>query len=32
LHGATIDVQNRPLGGAQFSLAFVKAGTPAPAA
>jgi signal transduction histidine kinase len=25
LHGATIDVQNRPLGGAQFSLHFVKA-------
>ncbi len=25
LHGATIDVQNRVLGGAQFSLRFVKA-------
>ena len=32
LHGATIDVQNRPRGGAKFSLTFVKAGTPAPAA
>ena len=29
LHGATIDVQNRPRGGAKFSLTFVKAGTPA---
>ena len=26
LHGATIDVQNRALGGAQFSLHFVVAG------
>ena len=26
LHGATIDVQNRVLGGAQFSLHFVAAG------
>jgi signal transduction histidine kinase len=28
LHGATIDVQNRVLGGAQFSLHFVKANKP----
>jgi signal transduction histidine kinase len=28
LHGATIDVQNRGLGGAQFSLHFVKANKP----
>jgi len=28
LHGATIDVQNRVLGGAQFSLHFVPAGKP----
>jgi len=32
LHGAAIDVQNRPLGGAQFSLAFVKVEAPATAA
>jgi len=29
LHGATIDVQNRTAGGAQFSLAFPKADEPA---
>ena len=29
LHGATIDVQNRVAGGAQFSLAFPKADEPA---
>jgi signal transduction histidine kinase len=28
LHGATIDVQNRVMGGAQFSLHFVRAGAP----
>jgi signal transduction histidine kinase len=28
LHGATIDVQNRAMGGAQFSLHFVRAGKP----
>jgi signal transduction histidine kinase len=28
LHGAAIDVQNRVMGGAQFSLRFVKAGKP----
>ena len=32
LHGAAIEVRNRPLGGAQFSLAFVKAEQPATAA
>jgi len=32
LHAATIEVKNRPLGGAQFSLAFVKAEKPATAA
>jgi signal transduction histidine kinase len=28
LHGAAIDVQNRVMGGAQFSLHFVRAGKP----
>jgi signal transduction histidine kinase len=28
LHGATIGVQNRAMGGAQFSLHFVRAGKP----
>jgi signal transduction histidine kinase len=28
LHGATIDVQNRMTGGAQFSLAFARAEEP----
>jgi signal transduction histidine kinase len=28
LHGATIDVQNRAMGGAQFSLHFISAGKP----
>jgi signal transduction histidine kinase len=30
LHGATVEVQNRAMGGAQFSLHFVKADKPGP--
>jgi signal transduction histidine kinase len=30
LHGATVEVQNRATGGAQFSLHFVKADKPGP--